>query len=920
MVSDIQSEVEAERERLARRLARLRQRRELGQDAAVSPTTSPRGKENEGPSAPNSLPGSPLDATIQRKNLIESPPLPSSRYSSPGDQVDGVATLERKQLLLEEHEKMNQTMNDPPPLPEISVTSAEEKEATRVMRSSISQTELFSLASYTTLFEIGAVVEARWHGGPIFYRGKIAATNGHRFVVAFDDGTVERAVRPEHMRRPQYIDRTPRTREEIRQEILAFYEKYNPSKLGHVDALLDRCPGNEEALLEAIKDKYQGIEATDADICAKEAENQFSVARKHRRVAQAALSAAKYSYASARNTAAVAELYAIYARKKPHKVPEIKAMCRRAGGPHELLAIVRAKYLPRPSRHQNWREVFQSRAQVIAALLEANNDLALRLKTLDARIGKPLALAKTSRSLHPLEANFIDDVLKLVAECDGLGRLADELADELRKKIDETRIISDSPDRPLSSTASCISSEDDDAADAHRMAAAAVGQVFAKFGPFFKMFAAYARRFQATVQARAYLAGTLAGVFTEDDDLDVSGTLAAPVDHVRELDRLLGHLVELTPSEHFDCIDTRAAWQAIQDALSHVDQTLQQDVTFKRLVQILDPNSLDTLLDVPTRKLVKEGKLHRVLALDKIANRFYPDNDENLGNAQSSSKGLSLRALALSDRLVLVTIPTSTRKEANITAGKNSPSVLAAAFAAVRSKSGGISATIKNTEKEDPFLAAARPRPPPPVHTPSNSSGAPTSNSKRRGFFSGTNTPSPSTSGIRKNNVDGTPKKNILPMPDESKGKLAHTIAYKDITVLEACDDEGLTDEPNGIVHCDSSDLDAPRVTRPAHPAHPGPAFLRLETPWLAVVLRSDAGPTARDAWLQTLDSLRRQANGPLLALRRRHSDSEHLDAPSERSTPRFRRSTSGSNTTIGAGFALPTAGRSRLRANSNGS
>ena len=42
----------------------------------------------------------------------------------------------------------------------------------------------------------------------------------------------------------------------IRQEMMNIYRLYNPNKLGEIDALLAKYPGEEEALLERIKKKY----------------------------------------------------------------------------------------------------------------------------------------------------------------------------------------------------------------------------------------------------------------------------------------------------------------------------------------------------------------------------------------------------------------------------------------------------------------------------------------------------------------------------------------------------------------------------------------------------------------------------------------------------------------------------------------
>lgn len=44
--------------------------------------------------------------------------------------------------------------------------------------------------------------------------------------------------------------------DDIEKEIIEIYKKYNPSKLGEVNSLLEKCKGKEEALLRKIKEKY----------------------------------------------------------------------------------------------------------------------------------------------------------------------------------------------------------------------------------------------------------------------------------------------------------------------------------------------------------------------------------------------------------------------------------------------------------------------------------------------------------------------------------------------------------------------------------------------------------------------------------------------------------------------------------------
>lgn len=51
--------------------------------------------------------------------------------------------------------------------------------------------------------------------------------------------------------------------EDIKQEIMGIYKKYNPSKIGEVDALMEKYSGNEKTLLERIRKKYTVAPAID---------------------------------------------------------------------------------------------------------------------------------------------------------------------------------------------------------------------------------------------------------------------------------------------------------------------------------------------------------------------------------------------------------------------------------------------------------------------------------------------------------------------------------------------------------------------------------------------------------------------------------------------------------------------------------
>ena len=198
-------------------------------------------------------------------------------------------------------------------------------------------------------------------------------------------------------------------------------------------------------------------------------------------------------------------------------------------------------------------------------------------------------------------------------------------------------------------------------ADAADVGDAPLGALFRRYGPFLKMFATYAQRFVETYDARAALEACVAGAApagaSEEDaavlaavalDARVAGVdgaavayhLAAPVQRVTEYDKLLKELVESTPGDHADLPDARLAHAAVHVAIEHVDATLRTDQTFKRLLEIhgrcdsASRRGVESLLDAPSRLLVKEGSLEEV---------------------RGGRRPRPLAAFALSDRLLLAT-------------------------------------------------------------------------------------------------------------------------------------------------------------------------------------------------------------------------------------------------------------------------
>lgn len=429
-----------------------------------------------------------------------------------------------------------------------------------------------------TILEVGDCVEALWRGDEIYYRGKVAALGIEDVTVAFDDGSVD-CIRSSHVRKLA-SDAPRRSRKEIRDDICRLYRDHNPTKLSVVDQLLDRCGcGNEEALLSAIERKY----AAPSD------------------PGRAALEAAESAAKEASRFAARAEVFFIYASKRPERINFHIPV----GSERELLVALRCKYSTTTFAQK--KKQMTSRADVVREIVRSEEEFYYGLRSLEERISAPL------RRLNHHQSS-VEAVLKLASECDGgICRLSEKLRSDLNVEINHCRENLDN---------------------------ARVGAVFRRFGPFFKMFASYARRFHDTVHARAILSG-----YCEDDDdycgLDVSGTLAAPVDRLRSYEALLADLSRHTPSDHQDRSDAEEALTLVREALKHVNQTLARDVAFKRLTQILDASSLSSLLDVPSRNLVKEAKLDQIV----------------FGATGGRVAVVPLRSLALSDRVLLVSLP-----------------------------------------------------------------------------------------------------------------------------------------------------------------------------------------------------------------------------------------------------------------------
>lgn len=426
--------------------------------------------------------------------------------------------------------------------------------------------------------EVGDTVESRWMKGVIYYRSTVAAISrdGTRFTVAYRDGSVERDVPNAMTRRVEEVS-SMRSRDE---------SSSLPGKAPHVE--LKTCGrGNEEALLEAVKNEY--VEAASLPARRTLPGARFAAADE-------AFNAARQASVIASKSAARAEICSMYAAKCPGKVSDVDRVVHSAGGSeHDVVAPIRCEHLIA----SNSRLVFGSRATVVREIARSEDEFALKLRTLEERISVPLRRREWTTS----NRHFADDVLKLVAECDGIARLSEKLradfAAETRRSFEDARI----------------------------------GAAFRRFGPFLKMFAAYARRFHQTSEARRFMAQFF--------DVDISFDLFAPIERIRDYEELLGELIRLTDEDHPDATDSKVAVGVVREALSHVDKTLDGDVAFERLVQILEPSSLSSLLDVPTRRLLKEGLLDQI--------KFGP---------RARVLARPLRCLALSDRILFVAMPT----------------------------------------------------------------------------------------------------------------------------------------------------------------------------------------------------------------------------------------------------------------------
>lgn len=463
--------------------------------------------------------------------------------------------------------------------------------------------------------EVGASIEGRWKRGPLWYRGRIAAAaSGKRFTVHYEDGSVEAGVRPEDLRAFDAAGGSPRRpRAEVRADIVAFYGTHNRAKVAEVDALLDRCgAGNEEALLDAIRRKYAAAPVPEA----------------------AGLSPARLK-------AIRLEIDTLYARENPAKLETVDGLLRKCVGSEEaLLAAIKRKYARDPASDDDDGDDggVRDRGRVARDLAASERRFERALEVTEACYAAPLRRHFAETGARP--AGTAKTLLELFAAADAIRGFARMLRADLDLAIKEAAAPGD----------------------------AEIGAVFAKYGPFLKMFTAYARRFVESYDARSALgracadaaASPLAAADEEAALLacvavnarcrgvveDVAGYLAAPVSRVTSYERLLRELLDLTPLGHADRAGCERADAAVRAAIDHVDATLQSDVAFRRLLEIHDRcdgksrRGVATLLDAPTRTLVREGSLEELLPPTKAggAPRYRP-----------------LAAFALTDRLLLAT-------------------------------------------------------------------------------------------------------------------------------------------------------------------------------------------------------------------------------------------------------------------------
>ncbi|KAJ1460131.1 hypothetical protein M885DRAFT_612771 [Pelagophyceae sp. CCMP2097] len=478
-----------------------------------------------------------------------------------------------------------------------------------------------------SLFEVGEAVEARWRRGEIWYRGKVAGVSSRdgECTVAYDDGTVE-SVPASLLRRDARRDAPSRGRDAVRADIVRWYAAHNPTKLPTVDVLLQRCgEGNEEALLDAIRKKYED--------------------------------------AAGRARAVKAEVEALYTRHNPAKLAGVDALLARcAGSEAALLDAIRRKYegdsynvdvsdegdsdgdsdgedspsLDRAVEVQQTPEAAAAlrceRVAAIREILASEEAFFAVLTVVDARYAAALRSCAAASSVAL-------DLVALVNACDTLRALSASLRGDLAEEVKRG--------------AAAAGPAGDD------LDGVCLGRVFARYGPFLKMFATYAQRFAETRASRVALRDALLLTALSDDAaaaskkvglaakggardvaraivaLDrapprgqrsgdgaapeplhdrVETHLAAPLHRVTKYERSLRRIADATPADHADQPSLATAIAQSCAAMEHIRATLQADSAFKRLVAFR-PLAATVLLDAPMRsRLMRDGTLDEVVA------------------------------------------------------------------------------------------------------------------------------------------------------------------------------------------------------------------------------------------------------------------------------------------------------------------
>jgi len=169
---------------------------------------------------------------------------------------------------------------------------------------------------------------------------------------------------------------------------------------------------------------------------------------------------------------------------------------------------------------------------------------------------------------------------------------------------------------------------------------ACVGPVFVEFAPHFRLYSDYLKNYERGMAAKTSFMGkypafgeflTAMASDPRCHGLDLGSFLIMPVQRVPRYKLLIDELFKHTPQNHPDHDHLVVALEKIQEAALHNNKMIGKSAEFDTLMAIqlkFEANTVLNLLDVPSRRFVREGDLDKLCRNGVKSRHFWLFNDK----------------------------------------------------------------------------------------------------------------------------------------------------------------------------------------------------------------------------------------------------------------------------------------------------